>query len=114
MNKDSIFTRIINGEIPCHKVYEDDRVLAFLDIHPIQPGHVLIVPKQHIGSLAESDADLAVVMGAMCAAVPEIARSEGVLQSGYRLVVNQGHDGRQEIEHLHMHLLGGHRLGGIA
>jgi histidine triad (HIT) family protein len=95
-------------------VYEDEQVIAIRDIAPAAPVHVLILPKRHIGDMSQSGADLAVVMGAMCAAVPEIARSEGVDKSGYRLMVNQGSDGRQEIEHLHMHLLGGRRLGGIA
>lgn len=108
--KDCLFCRIVAGEIPSAKVYEDDRVLAFKDINPVAPVHVLVIPKRHITSLAhveEGDRDL---LGGLLVRVKEIAASLGLDQRGYRLVVNAGEDGGQTVGHIHFHLLGGRRM----
>jgi len=110
--EDCIFCKIIAKEIPSQVVYEDDDILAFRDINPMAPVHVLIVPKPHISSLQELNAGHAGLMSHMVLASGEIAKSEGVAEKGYRLAVNCGPDGGQLVPHLHMHLLGGHKLSG--
>ena len=104
---DCLFCRIIAGEIPSGKVYENDRVYAFRDINPQAPTHVLIVPKKHMANMLECDAETA---AALTDAVREVARQEGVAESGFRIVSNCGHDGCQSVNHLHVHLLGGQKL----
>ena len=104
---DCLFCRIIAGEIPSGKVYENDKVYAFRDINPQAPTHVLIVPKKHMANILECDAETA---AALTDAVREIARQEGVAESGFRIVSNCGHDGCQSVNHLHVHLLGGQKL----
>jgi histidine triad (HIT) family protein len=107
-----IFCRIVRGEIPCRKVYEDEDMLAFHDINPWAPVHVLIIPKQHIVSLATADASNAAVLGKILARAGDIARSQG-LNDGFRAVINSGRIGNQEVYHLHLHILGGPEpLGG--
>ena len=107
MDDNCLFCRIIKGEIPSAKVYEDDRVFAFRDINPQAPVHVLIVPKKHMANVLECDGETA---AALTAAVGEIARQEGVAESGFRIISNCGHDGAQSVNHLHVHLLGGKAL----
>ena len=102
-----IFCKIIAGEIPSTKVYEDDRVYAFRDINPQAPVHVLIVPKKHMANVLECDADTA---AALVDAVRVVADSEGVAGSGFRVISNCGRDGAQSVKHLHVHLLGGTQL----
>ena len=104
---DCLFCKIINGEIPSNKVYEDDAVFAFRDINPQAPTHVLIVPKKHMANVLECDADTA---GAVVKAVKEVAALEKVDESGFRLLTNCGKDGCQSVGHLHFHLLGGKQL----
>lgn len=107
---DSIFTKIINREIPATIEYEDDELIAFADIQPQAPVHILIVPKKHIvtvNDIVEADAEL---IGRMVLAAAQIARAKGVDQSGYRLVMNCNEDGGQSVFHIHMHLLGGRKL----
>ena len=107
---DTIFGRIIRGEIPARIVHDDDRCLAFHDVAPQAPVHVLVIPKRPIASLAdatEADADL---LGHLVLVATQLARTLG-LEDGYRLVVNCGRDGGQSVDHLHVHLLGGRRLG---
>ena len=104
---DCLFCRIIAGEIPGSRVFENDRVFAFRDINPQAPTHVLIVPKKHMANILECDAETA---AALTEAVGEIARQEGVAESGFRLVSNCGRDGCQSVNHLHVHLLGGEKL----
>ncbi|MBI4302839.1 MAG: histidine triad nucleotide-binding protein [Chloroflexi bacterium] len=109
---DCIFCKIVAGEIPSQLLYQDEQVIAFRDINPIAPVHLLIVPKKHIASLSElSDADLPVI-GNMVKAGNELAKREGVFEKGYRLVINCGQEGGQAVPHLHMHLLGGRKLSG--
>ena len=102
-----LFCKIIAGEIPGNKVYEDDKVYAFRDINPQAPVHVLIVPKKHMANILECDAETA---AALTDAIRVIARQEGVAESGFRVVSNCGHDGCQSVNHLHVHLLGGAQL----
>jgi histidine triad (HIT) family protein len=106
----TIFTKIINREIPAKIVYEDDHCLAFEDIDPKAPTHVLVIPKKEIASLAAlSSADEAVI-GHIILAISRIARELGVAESGYRVVANTGPDGGQSVDHLHFHLLAGRKL----
>ncbi|MGX8794660.1 histidine triad nucleotide-binding protein [Fusibacter sp. JL298sf-3] len=107
---DCLFCKIVNGEIPSKIVYENDILLAFEDIDPKAPHHVLLIPKKHIGSLNEADASDLALLGRMQLAVREVAECLGVDASGYRLVTNVGEDGGQTVGHLHYHLLGGRSL----
>ena len=107
---DTIFGRIIRGEIPARIVHDDDRCLAFHDVAPQAPVHVLVIPKKPIPSLAEASAEVADLFGHLMTVATEIARTLG-LTGGYRLVVNCGPDGGQSVDHLHIHLLGGRPLG---
>ncbi len=107
---DCIFCKIIAGEVPCSKVYEDDKVLAFDDIHPITPVHVVVIPKQHIPTLMDVTPQNQEYLNAMLAAVPKIAQLKGVEQRGFRTVINCNKEGGQVIFHLHMHILGGRKL----
>ena len=108
----NIFARILRGEVPCSKVYEDEHVLAFNDINPLAPRHVLVIPKGAYVSWDDfseraSDAEIA----AYVRAIGKIARDAGLVAPGYRLLANVGRDGGQEVPHLHVHLFGGRRLG---
>lgn len=108
----NIFARILRGEIPCRKVWEDDSALAFEDINPQAPVHVLVIPKGAYVSWDDftanaSDAELSGFMRA----VGEVARQMGLVEAGYRLLANVGHNGHQEVPHLHVHLFGGKPLG---
>lgn len=107
----TIFSRIISGELPATIVYQDDSVTAFRDIHPVAPVHILIVPNKEIATvndLTEEDERLA---GRLFLAAKKIAEQEGIAESGYRLIINCNRDGGQEVYHLHMHLVGGRRIG---
>ncbi|MFZ0255791.1 MAG: histidine triad nucleotide-binding protein [Gammaproteobacteria bacterium] len=107
----TIFSKIIRGEVPADIVYQDDQVTCFRDINPSAPVHLLIVPNKEVATvndLDESDEQLA---GRMLLVAKEVAEREGIAQSGYRLIINCNRDGGQEVHHLHMHLLGGHRMG---
>ncbi|KAA3644830.1 MAG: histidine triad nucleotide-binding protein [Chloroflexi bacterium] len=107
---DCIFCKIIAGELPSDTVYEDDLLIAFRDINPVAPTHILIVPRKHIvDNNAFSDED-AVIAGAMFLAVSKLAESEAIQDSGYRLIMNTGPDGRQEVPHMHLHLIGGKQM----
>ena len=101
-----LFCRIVAGEIPAAKVYEDDELLAFKDIHPKAPLHLLIIPKEHIESMATLEDRHAPLMGRMMVLAQRLAADNGSPE-GFRTVVNTGRVGRQEVYHLHMHLLGG-------
>ena len=107
---DCIFCKIIRGEIPCGKVYENDKVLAFNDINPMAPVHVIIVPKKHITTLMDIDAAGINVSGDLIAAAQEVARIKGVNEKGFRTVINCNAEGGQVVFHLHMHLLGGRKM----
>lgn len=106
---DCIFCKIIAGEIPSSKVYEDDRVYAFRDINPMAPVHILIVPKMHIASADAVDEASSASVARIFEVIPKIAAAEG-LTNGYRVITNCGEDGCQSVKHLHFHLLGGKKL----
>ena len=106
-----LFCRIISGEIPSTKVYEDEKILAFRDIAPMAPVHILVIPKEHIGGVDEVCEANCDIVGYIFSHIAEIARSEG-LDGGYRVVSNIGEDGGQTVRHLHFHILGGKKLSG--
>ena len=109
----TIFSKIIAKEIPSEIVFQDDRVTAFKDIHPIAPVHILIVPNKEIPTVDDvTEADEA-ILGHMFVVAKNVARQLGIAEKGYRLIVNCKSDGGQEVFHLHMHLVGGKRLGAM-
>lgn len=108
---DCIFCKIASGEIPTDLLYEDDDVVAFRDIHPQAPNHVIVIPRRHIATLLETSAGDTELLGRMQQAAISIARDEGLDASGFRLVTNCLDDGGQSVFHIHLHLLGGRRLG---
>ena len=101
-----IFCKIIRGEIPCRKVYEDDEMLAFHDINPVAPVHFMLIPKLHLASLAEAGEAHAAMLGRMLLLAPRLAKEQG-LENGFRTVINTGKGGGQEVFHLHIHIIGG-------
>lgn len=107
MNVNCIFCKIIAGEIPSAKVFEDEACAAFNDISPQAPTHILIVPREHFDSLDKAEAKHKETLGHMLLTAAEIARREGFAQDGYRVVINTNADGGQTVFHLHVHLLGG-------
>ena len=107
---DCLFCKIIAGEIPSSKVYEDETVLAFRDIAPQAPTHILVIPKAHISGCDGVDAVNSSVVAYIFEVIPQIARAEG-LEKGYRVVSNCGPDACQSVPHLHFHILGGRKLG---
>ena len=107
---DCLFCKIINGEIPSKKVYEDDSVYAFYDIAPMAPVHVLIVPKQHIASVNEVTAENSAVISHIYEVAAKLAKELGIADEGYRIVTNCGANAGQTVFHLHFHLLGGTKL----
>ncbi len=108
MDTNCIFCKIVAGQIPAKKVHEDDHLLAFHDIHPWAPVHILVIPKVHIVSMAEVDDTHAELLGRMMAVTPRLMRELGV-SNGFRHVINTGRDGMQEVMHLHLHVMGGPR-----
>jgi histidine triad (HIT) family protein len=107
----TLFERIIHGELPAKFVYKDDRVVAFRDIHPRAPTHILIVPHKPIPTANEIGADDESLVGHMMFVAAKIARDEGIADDGYRLIVNCNRNAGMEVYHLHVHLLGGKPLG---
>jgi histidine triad (HIT) family protein len=108
---DCVFCRIVARERPARILYEDEGILAFEDIRPRAPVHVLVIPKEHIVSLEEAPAGREELLGRLMYVARDIARDKGVAASGYRLVLNCGPDSGMEVPHLHVHLLGGRRMG---
>ena len=106
---DCIFCKIIAGDIPSSKVFEDEYVYAFRDIAPMAPVHILVVPKEHIASADGINAENSVCVARIFEAIPQIAAAEG-LANGYRVITNCGEDGCQSVKHLHFHILGGKKL----
>lgn len=109
-NQDCIFCKIVAGEIPSDKVYQDEWVTAFRDINPLAPTHILIIPNKHLTGTNDLKPDHAAMAGRMLTVVPELAAKEGIAESGYRLIMNTGPDGNQVVMHMHLHLLGGHLM----
>ena len=108
---DCLFCKIIAGEIPSAKVYEDDMILAFRDIDPQAPEHVVIVPKKHIKSANEVNSENIGYIAAIWEKIPQIAKDLGFADNGYRVVNNCGRDGGQTVDHIHFHLMGGRSFG---
>lgn len=105
-----IFCDIAVGKIPAEKVYEDEEILGFNDIHPQAPVHVLIIPKRHL-IWADVDSNQTEILGKLIASAKKVAEKKGIAEKGFRIIMNSGTDGGQLIEHLHLHLLGGKHLG---
>ncbi|PCI31810.1 MAG: histidine triad nucleotide-binding protein [Alphaproteobacteria bacterium] len=111
-DQENIFAKILRGEIPCDKVYEDEHALAFHDITPQAPVHILVIPKGDYVSMADFTASApAELIAGFFRAVGEVARAQGLEQPGYRLLANAGADAHQEVPHLHIHIFGGKKLG---
>ena len=108
--EDCIFCKIIKGEVPSQKVYEDDEILAFKDINPLAPVHILVIPKKHIETTNDLEETDEAMIGRIFTIIKKLAK-ENHLENGYRVVNNCGEDGEQEVKHLHFHLLGGRKLG---
>ena len=111
---DTIFSKIIKRELPADIVYEDDEILAFRDIAPQAPVHVLIIPKVEIPTVNDIEPGQAELVGKLILAAQKIAADEGIAEDGYRLVINCNRHGCQEVFHLHLHLIGGRQLHGIS
>lgn len=107
---ETIFSKIIRKEIPADIVYEDEEILAFKDIHPLAPVHVLIIPKREIESINDLEDGDALLMGKMILVAKQIAQDLNISEKGYKLLFRTGHDGGQEVGHIHLHLIGGARL----
>lgn len=108
---DCIFCKIVKGDIPCDKVYEDDKVIAFNDINPASPIHVLIIPKEHITSVNDVNEGNQHIISHIFITIGKIAKELNIDSEGYRVVTNIGKKGGQTVEHLHFHILGGRNLG---
>lgn len=111
MTTETIFSKIVKREIPADIVYQDDRVTAFRDINPQAPAHILIIPNKVIPTVNDVTPDDEGVLGHLFVVAAQVARQEGIADDGYRLIVNCGRNGHQEVFHLHMHLLGGRKMG---
>ena len=111
MSEETVFDQILDGRIPADIVYEDEHCVAFRDINPQAPVHVLIIPRRKLTGLQEAKSDDAGLLGLLMTAACAIARKQGIIDSGFRCVVNAGPNGGQEVPYLHVHLLGGRQLG---
>ena len=109
---DCVFCKIASGEIPSTIVYQDEQVIAFHDINPQAPKHLLIIPRKHVPTIAHLSEAESSLIGHMISVANQLAKMEGVAESGYRLVINCGKEGGQLVNHLHLHLLGGRQLSG--
>ncbi|MEQ8330547.1 MAG: HIT domain-containing protein [Longimicrobiales bacterium] len=107
---DCLFCRIAAGEIPAAIAHADDQVMAFQDINPQAPVHVLVIPRQHITSLDHAEDGQGALLGRLLLAARDVARKEGLAENGYRTVINTGDDGGQSVHHVHVHVLGGRAL----
>lgn len=107
---DCLFCKIAQGAIPASVVFQDDELLAFNDINPQAPKHVLIIPKHHIATINDAEQEQQLLLGKMILGAKKIAQSEGLSESGYRLVFNINPDGGQTVYHIHLHLLGGRQM----
>ncbi len=109
--EDCIFCKIIKREVPSSIVYEDGEIIAFRDVNPMAPVHILVIPKKHISSLVDLEKDDELLIGKIYTVINKIAKQEGIDEKGFRVIVNCGEDGGQEVKHLHFHILGGKKLG---
>ena len=111
MTEETLFTKIVKGEIPADILFQDDRATAFRDIHPQAPSHILIIPNKPIPSVNDIGEEDEALVGYLFTVARQLAQQEGIADNGYRLLINCGPHGGQEVYHLHMHLLGGRPLG---
>ena len=111
MADDCIFCKIILGEIPSDALHRDDRAMAFRDISPRAPTHLLVIPLEHVTWLDTLSGEREALLGHLLLVARDVARAEGLIESGYRLAINQGPDAGQMVAHLHLHVLGGRKLG---
>ena len=111
MNNDCLFCKIINKEVPSTIVYEDEEVIAFNDIRPAAPIHILVVPKKHIATLVNLEKEDEKIIGQIFTTINKIAKEQGFAEKGFRVIANCGEDGCQEVKHVHFHLLAGKKLG---
>lgn len=109
-DQDCLFCKIIKGEIPSDKVFEDDEVFAFRDIQPAAPTHILVIPKKHIPSVSQMSEDDTLLIGKLIYTATGIAEQEDIEKSGYRLVINNGPDAGMAVNHIHLHLIGGRKM----
>lgn len=109
--EDCVFCKIIKGEIPSEKVYEDEEILAFKDIDPAAPIHILVIPKKHIANLLEVKEEDSYLIARIYQVINKIARDMGIEEDGFRVIVNCGKDAGQEVMHIHFHMLAGRKLG---
>ena len=109
--EDCIFCKISKGEIPSEKVYEDEEVLAFKDIHPAAPIHILVIPKKHIAKVTDIMPEDEALVGKMHTVINKIAKEQGFAEDGFRIIINCGRDAGQEVMHLHFHILAGTKMG---
>jgi histidine triad (HIT) family protein len=107
---DCIFCKIVNGEIPSDSVYQDEEIIAFRDINPQAPVHIVIIPRKHIASLSDLSQGDSALVGRMVLVANKLAKEEGIAEKGYRVVINCGKEGGQLVPHLHLHLVGGRKL----
>jgi histidine triad (HIT) family protein len=107
-----IFCQIVEGKVPSETLYQDEEVIAFRDLNPQAPTHVIIIPKKHISTLTDLSPAEASLVGRMVNIANQLAKTEGISERGYRLAINCGKEGGQLVPHLHMHLIGGRRLSG--
>ena len=107
---DCIFCRIVSGEVPGEILHQDEEIIAFRDINPQAPAHLIVIPREHIPSLTHLSEAQSLLVGHMVNVANQLARMDGIAESGYRLVINCGRDGGQLVPHLHLHLLGGKKL----
>jgi histidine triad (HIT) family protein len=114
LSADCLFCKIVRGEIPAAKVFENDQVLAFKDINPQAPVHLLVIPKKHVASFHQVPAVDAALMGQLTSAIQQVAAEAGIAETGYRVLTNNGPDAGQVVFHLHFHVLGGKPLGHLA
>ncbi|MCI8654626.1 MAG: histidine triad nucleotide-binding protein [Clostridia bacterium] len=109
--EDCIFCKMVKGEIPVNKVYEDDEILAFYDINPATPIHILVIPKKHIDCVAHMKKEDEQLIGKIYGVINKIAEEKGFIEKGFRVIVNSGADSGQEVMHLHFHTLAGTKMG---
>ena len=109
--EDCLFCKIIKGEIPSTKVYEDEEVLAFREINPVAPTHILVIPKKHITKITDLKPEDEALIGKIFTAINKIACQEGIADEGFRVITNCEENGGQEVMHIHFHVLGGKKLG---
>lgn len=109
---DCIFCKIINKEIPSNIVYEDEEILAFKDIAPQAPIHIVVIPKKHIEKITQIQKEDEALIGKIYSVINQIAKEQGIAEEGFRVIINCGENGGQEVKHIHFHLLGGTKLSG--